>query len=232
MKQIKDDEDDNVLSFVVFSVFFVVLFLACSACWILTLNEHNINKNNAIKEFEIEQIEFQSISDNEKTNIEIEQYCIASFSAIESLKEYDKKEYIIQYHNLENIYGEYFGYCDKLEDCYSDEQIQIMWKCIETEAYDCPFDAKVNVANVILNRVEHDLFPPDPIEIITAENQFVYGRNNITDDTKLALQYAFEIEDTTNGCIGFRSDKNPPIWNGWEYCFTDGKHYFYKMKGE
>lgn len=205
----------------------ILFFIFMAYLFFLQVHKNN---NTEIKELETEHIEVRIVANNNETDIE--KYCVASFSAIESLKEYDKKEYIIQYHNLENIYGEYFGYSDKLEDYYSNEQIQIMLKCIETEAYDCPFDAKVNVANVILNRVEHDMFPPDPITVVTSQNQFVYGRSHITEDTKLALQYAFEIGDTTDGCIGFRSDRNPQTWNNWEYVFTDGKHYFYKVKGE
>ena len=61
-------------------------------------------------------------------------------------------------------------------------------------------------------------------------NQFAYYRKEISDSTVLALEYAFMIEDTTNGSIGFRSDKLVDGWNGWEYVFTDGKHYFYKIK--
>ena len=105
-----------------------------------------------------------------------------------------------------------------------------MLKCIETEAHEASFESKVNVASVILNRVEHDMFPTDPIEIVTGENQFYYGRNNIEESTVYALLYSFIIEDPTNGCIAFRSDLSvTKEWNGWTKQFTDESgHTFYK----
>ena len=105
----------------------------------------------------------------------------------------------------------------------------MMLKCIETEAHEASFDCKVNVANVILNRIKSDQFPTDPVELITQKNQFAYGRNNISDSTVYALLYAYMVEDTTNGCIAFRSDCSPNEWNGWTKQFTDESgHTFYK----
>lgn len=155
-----------------------------------------------------------------------------SMNYIEPLMKYDKLEYFNQYKQIISDYENVIDSPETIYDYFTEEQIRMMWKCIETETYDCPFDAKVGVACVILNRVEHDMFPTDPIEVIKSPNQFAYGRNNITDTTKLALEYAFEIEDVTNGCVGFRSDVNPQKWNGWTYKYTDGYHYFYSMEGD
>lgn len=150
-------------------------------------------------------------------------------SIIEPIKVTDKQTWFILYKSMQEKYSEYIGASDSIYDYYTDEQIRMMWKCIETETYQSSFDSKVNVACVILNRVEHDMFPTDPIDIITDENQFAYGRNVITDETKLALEYAFMIEDTTDGCIAFRSDSSPNTWNGWAKQFTDESgHTFYK----
>ena len=148
---------------------------------------------------------------------------------IEPLKNTNKKEWFILYKSLQEKYIDYLDPSESVYDYFTDEQITMMQKCIETETYQCPFDAKVNVACVILNRVEHEQFPTDPIEIITGKNQFAYSRGDITEDTKLALEYAFSIEDTTNGCIAFRSDCSPNAWNGWTKQFTDESgHTFYK----
>ena len=66
-------------------------------------------------------------------------------------------------------------------------------------------------------------------ELITQNNQFSYGRDNISDSTVYALLYAYMIKDTTNGCIAFRSDCSPNEWNGWAKQFTDESgHTFYK----
>ena len=148
---------------------------------------------------------------------------------IEPLKNTNKKEWFILYKSMQEYYIDYIDPSETVYDYFTEEQIAIMQKCIETETYQCPFDAKVNVACVILNRVEHEQFPTDPIEIITGKNQFAYSRGDITEDTKLALEYAFSIEDTTNGCIAFRSDCSPNEWNGWTKQFTDESgHTFYK----
>lgn len=150
-------------------------------------------------------------------------------SIIEPLKETDKKAWFILYKLMQEQYSDYIDPSETVYDYFTEEQIAIMQKCIETESYQCSFDAKVNVACVILNRVEHNEYPTDPIEIVTEKNQFAYGRNIISEDTILALEYAFMIEDTTNGCIAFRSDCSPNEWNGWTKQFTDESgHTFYK----
>lgn len=168
----------------------------------------------------------------ETQNNEINNKCNEALtfqSIIAPLKETDKKTWFILYKSIQEQYSNYIDPSESVYDYFTDEQITMMQKCIETETYQCSFDAKVNVACVILNRVEHEQFPTDPIEIITGKNQFAYGRNSITEDTILALEYAFMIEDTTNGCIAFRSDCSPDTWNKWTKQFTDESgHTFYK----
>ena len=149
---------------------------------------------------------------------------------IEPLKNLDKLEYFKNYKQVIFNNSNLIDPPETIYDIYSTEEIYVMLKCIETETYQCPFDAKVNVACVILNRINHNKFPSNPIDVVTSPNQFAYYRKEISDSTVLALEYAFMIEDTTNGSIGFRSDKLVDGWNGWEYVFTDGKHYFYKIK--
>lgn len=152
-----------------------------------------------------------------------------TLSFIEPLKDYDKQEYMKQYNRLISEYADIIDAPETIYDVYSAEQINIMLRCIETETYQAPFDAKVNVASVILNRVEHEWFPEDPIKIITAPKQFCYHRTFINPDTVLALEYAFSIEDTTDGCVAFRSDEAPSVWGNFKYSFTDEVgHNFYK----
>ena len=167
------------------------------------------------------------IKENITNNKELEVLRVQSI--IEPLKEIDKRAWFILYKSIQEEYDDYLDSPESIYDYFTDEQIVMMQKCIETETYQCSFEAKVNVACVILNRVEHDEYPTDPVEIITSKNQFAYSRNNITEDTILALEYAFMIEDTTNGCIAFRSDCSPNEWNGWTKQFTDESgHTFYK----
>ena len=167
------------------------------------------------------------IKENITNNKELEVLRVQSI--IEPLKEIDKRAWFILYKSIQEEYDDYIDPSESIYDYFTDEQIVMMQKCVETETYQCSFEAKINVACVILNRVEHDEYPTDPVEIITAKNQFSYSRNDITEDTILALEYAFSIEDTTDGCIAFRSDCSPNEWNGWAKQFTDESgHTFYK----
>lgn len=182
----------------------------------------------------LEDINFGQVEEIEYLQNELELLLIENkekikneLSYIEPLKQLDKKEYLIQYKRImEN--NNSINY-ETLEEAFTKEQINIMCRCIETEVFGAGFDARVNIASVILNRVYSPTFPSNPISVVTAQNQFAYGRTKISEDTKLALEYAFTIEDTTNGSIAFRSDCSPKKWGKWNYQFTDDVgHSFYK----
>lgn len=143
---------------------------------------------------------------------------------IEPLKELDKELYMEKYREIIDKYGT--GII-KINDTYTEEELNLMYRCIETETYQCPIDAKINVANVIFNRVNDEKFGNDITSVITAKNQFAYGRKNISESTILAVEYAFYNEDTTNNAIAFRSDCSPENWSGWKKCYYDGYHSFY-----
>lgn len=142
------------------------------------------------------------------------------------------KEWFICYLEIIEEYDN--PYRSDLYDFFTEEEICLIERTIETECYEQDFISRVNVANVILNRYWDGSFGKTIEEIITSQNQFCYGRTEITEDTKLALQYAFLIEDTTGGSIAFRSDCCPESWCGWEYLFTDdaGHSFYIKIKGE
>ena len=146
----------------------------------------------------------------------------------------NKKEYFIAYKDL--IF-EYINWIDPPEtvfDVFTEDEVRLICKAVETECYQKNFDSKANVASVIFNRIESGEFGDTITEIITNPNQFAYGRDNITEDTILAVMYAFEIEDTTDGCIAFRSGSKPEKWytwgdNYWSRIFIDDAgHGFYK----
>ena len=134
----------------------------------------------------------------------------------EETQEQIEKE-VVQQNNNSNLYND-----------FSDYEIEMICRCVETEVYQCSFNQKVNIASVIFNRLKSDEFPNDIVSIITAPKQFAFFRTTISDDTIRAIKYAYENGDTVDNCIGFRSDVNPYSWNGWEYQFSDGVHYFYK----
>ncbi len=123
------------------------------------------------------------------------------------------------------MYNEIVGFVPQ----YSAEQMMMIYRCIETEVNGGDFDSKCNVASVIINRVNSDQFPNDPTLVVTSPKQFAYSRTEISEDTKLALEYVLLFGDTTNGAIGFRSGACPSTFSGWTYQFTDSAgHHFYK----
>lgn len=141
----------------------------------------------------------------------------------------DEQERFVAYKKL---YDEYLEWCDFPEtiyDCYSEEEILLIQKVVETETFQCDFMSKVNVANVIFNRVISEEFDNSITEVVTKPNQFAYGRNNISESTILAVEYAFLNEDTTNGSLFFHSNSKTETFNKAEYVFTDDcGHHFYK----
>lgn len=143
----------------------------------------------------------------------------------------DKLTWFLQYKNIINRYSEVLDTPETVYDYFTEEEIILMWRTIETETYQASFIPKCNVASVILNRFESEDFPNDMTTIITSVNQFCYGRTIITEDTKLALEYAFEIKDTSKGGLAFRSGKKTETHCGYPYLFTDeAGHHIYGEK--
>ena len=140
----------------------------------------------------------------------------------------DKKEWFIAYKDIVHKYAKWFDPPETVFDVFSEEEVKLICRVVETECYQQDFESKCNVANVIFNRYESDQFGETIEEIITAENQFAYGRDIITEDTILSVMYSFEIEDTTNGALFFHSNEKTDTFNGADYIFSDScGHNFY-----
>lgn len=148
------------------------------------------------------------------------------FDALSQIE--DKKDWYLAYKGFLEDYPE-FDRGSTVYDRYTDDEIYLMQRVIETEVYGCDFEAKTHVASVILNRIEGDNnFSDDATVVCTSPGQFVYTRKQISEDTKLALEYAAEIEDTTNGALYFNSMAPMDSWNGRKLIFTDHVgHSFY-----
>lgn len=140
----------------------------------------------------------------------------------------DNEEWFVAYKDLIEEYSEWVDPPETIYDYYTEDEIYLMQRCIETETFEQDFDSKVNVASVILNRIESDEFANEVSEIIV-KGQFAFGRENISEDTVLALEYAFMIGDTTDGALYFHSNPKTETFNGAEFIFTDtAGHHFYK----
>lgn len=147
--------------------------------------------------------------------------------AIESIT--DNKEYFIAYQQIVEKYSEVIDPPETIYDYYTEDEIELICRVVETECYDADFDSKCNVASVVFNRFESEKFDGTFTQIITAKNQFAYGRRNISEDTMLAVMYVFEFGDTTNGALYFHSNPKTDKFNGSDYIFTDSVgHCFYK----
>lgn len=141
----------------------------------------------------------------------------------------NKKEWFIAYKKLINEYSEWVDSPETIYDYYSEEDINYLARAVETECYGCDFESKVHVASVILNRAENENFPDTLEGVVTASGQFVYSKKSISEDTQLAIEYAFEIEDETEGALYFHSNKMTDCFNGADYIFSDNAvHHFYK----
>lgn len=133
-------------------------------------------------------------------------------------------EYLEKYKELLVKYGK----SNDIRDYFTDDEIYLMQRCVETEVFGGKFECRVHVASVIMNRIAHNGFPNNVTEVITTPRQFAYFRTTITESTKLALEYAILVGDTVDGCFSFRSDIRPDTWYGWKYQFSDEVHNFYK----
>lgn len=194
----------------------------------------------------IEIIEFEDISKCKKNEIdensEFQNHEI-TFSIMTAIEvEYTNKmaelewtedimKWFIEYKEMIDKYKEFIDEPETIYDVYSDEEIYLMQRVIETETYQRDFLSKCNVASVLINRIEdsNKEFGRSVEEVITTPNQFAYVRKNISEDTKLALEFVYSIKDTTDGAIAFHSNKNvKPEWYGWVYKFSDNSHHFYE----
>lgn len=155
----------------------------------------------------------------------------------------DEMEWFISYKEIINDYEGILDSPESIYDVFSEEELDLLFRVVQAEVGDeWDFIHKTNVANVIFNRLyseEDDFAKQDTLSKVLVERQFStissgrYKRVKISELTILACEYAFMIQDTTGGCIAFRSDKNAPeIWNGWTRMYHDGAHWLYKKLEE
>lgn len=149
----------------------------------------------------------------------------------------NKVEWFKQYKEIQNEYSEWIDKDETIYDYFDNAELDLLFHIVETEVRgDENFDEKVNVANVIFNRIDHEDFPMTLTEILTEYPQFSsytsgeYKNVSVTETTILACEYAFQFQDTTNGALWFDSTKG----HSWadrnrEYIFTDSVgHSFYR----
>lgn len=147
---------------------------------------------------------------------------------IESIE--DKKEWFIAYKSIIEEYSYIIDPPEAIYDYFTEEELDLLFRVVQAEVGDeYSFESKVNVANVIFNRFYHERFPNTLSDILVCD-QFSpiadgrYREVKVSEDTILACEYAFMIEDTTDGCLFF--DSNNTL--NYQFVFNDSAHNFYK----
>lgn len=156
---------------------------------------------------------------------------------IDMLDKSNKKEWFKNYKAIQQEYVEYIDPDETIYDYFSESELNLLFKIVETEVRGNEnFNEKVNVASVIFNRMKHDDFPATMNDVLTEHPQFssytsgAYKNVTVTETTVLACEYAFQIEDTTNGALYFDST-NGKSWadRNREFLFKDDVgHSFYR----
>lgn len=127
---------------------------------------------------------------------------------------------------------------------FSDEELEALLRIVEAEAGGEDEDGRLLVANVVLNRVNSDLFPNTVSEVIFQKDGAVaqfspaysgkYQRVKISDTTISAVGRALMGEDISEGALYFvarrRADKSSLRWfdEKLDFLFEHGGHEFFK----
>ena len=146
----------------------------------------------------------------------------------------DKREWFLAYKKIIQKYSYIIDPPETIYDYFSKEELDLLFHVVQAEVGDeYSFESKINVANVIFNRFYHERFP-DTLSDILVYDQFSpiadgrYREVEVTEDAILACEYAFMVEDTTDGCLFF--DSNNTL--NYQFVFNDGAHNFYKYQEE
>lgn len=141
----------------------------------------------------------------------------------------DKVEWFISYKEIISKYS--VDPPETIYDYFTNEELELLFRVVQAEVGDeHPFESKVNVASVIFNRWMNEKYSGNIFAILTEENQFQpiqdgrYKKVIVSEDTILACEYAFTIENTAQGCLFF--DSNNTL--NYNQVFSDSAHNFYK----
>ncbi len=149
-------------------------------------------------------------------------------SEIESIE--DKREWFCSYKCIIEEYSYILDPPETIYDYFSEEELDLLFRVVQAEVGDeYSFEQKVNVAEVIFNRLEHERFPDTLLEILTTDQfQTVANENyknvEVSESTILACEYAFQIGTEREKCLFF--DSNNTL--NYEFVYDDDAHNFYK----
>lgn len=207
----------------------LLLLTICISSIYCTKNESQIEQIETGTECEVLSSEVKIIDEDPVEIATTEMYKeLDDISNIE-----DKKQWFVKYKRIIEKYSYILDPPETIYDYYSDEDIEILHRIVEAECTGLEFDKKVNVANVIFNRISDEKFPNNVKEVVFQKNPIQFspisdGRYYsvvLTDETLLAIEYAFMFPDTTEGAIFFEATWSEKL--DYDEVMCDGSHKFY-----
>lgn len=141
------------------------------------------------------------------------------------------EKWYIEYKEFIDSHSDKYDTPETIYDCFTDAELDLLFRVVQAEIGDYSFEQRVNVANVIYNRIFHEKFG-DTMNEVLIPSQFATIENGRTkrigtdEITILACEYAYEFPDTTNGALFFDSNG----YLNYEFICNDGAHNFYKLK--
>lgn len=155
---------------------------------------------------------------------------------IDQLDKSDLKQWFIQYKQIQAEYSYVLDPDETIYDVFDKDEINLALCIIEAESGVCDFNGKLDVACVLINRLKSPNFPKTLTKIIKEKHQFstysngAYKKVIISEDSRLALEYAFQIGDISEGATYFHSAVSKWHKNNLHFIKFDGWHYLYKEK--
>lgn len=145
------------------------------------------------------------------------------------------------------ISGQRIVECFQMESEYvvelSEEDLEVLLRIVEAEAGNEDEEGKLLVANVVLNRVNSDLFPSTVKDVVFQREKGVtqfspvsngsYYRVKVSEETKTAVERALKGEDISEGALYFAARKYAGNRMRWfdeklTFLFKHGGHEFFK----
>lgn len=159
----------------------------------------------------------------------------SDLEAIEPLKDSNKHAWFTSYKQVINNYADILDPPETIYDAFSKEELDLLFRVVHAEIGDeWSFEQKVNVANVIFNRVESDYFGDSLITVLipgqfsTISNGAYH--NTPSEKTIAACEYAYEIGIGIDNELYFDSNGALAKYSKLEWVRNDGAHNYYIQK--
>lgn len=241
MKKIVTILMGNAEKIAIFSIFAVVLV---DTVLLFSIVTHDNKDSRGVIELEIEKqpeievVDEEQIDGESKTIRDLNVYEMAQLEYISAIADYQKgfytdlKEWYLDYKSIFTKYELFIDKPETIYDYYTEKELDLLFRVVQAEVGDeYSFEQKCNVASIILNRIENKEFGDGMFGVLT-EDQFTtiangrYLEVEVSEDTILACEFSFEIDDTTDGCLFFDSDGTL----NYDLIDNDGAHNLYRLK--